>query len=609
MSTKVIPPVTHAPELQNCLNKSKISPMAIVADRTELAGVNSHRGPEQWTLTLRLPEKSFSERVIALLIFGSAFAYLCLFRNYTNLDCDEGIILQGAKRILDGQVLYRDFFSFYTPGSYYLLALLFKLFGSSMLVARTALSIYGGIFSVLTYLIARRVCDRWSSILAAYLVAFCILPNRFAVLHNWDSTLFAYLTLYCAILLLQRPHWLWSLAMGTAASLTVLLEQSKGIGLITGLATGCVVLFYCGVIRFRRGCLAAGLAGLVWPVLAVIAYFAAERALPQMMTGLMWPIQHYSSVNTVAFGYIPVHGGLRQLMTDAAPLQTVLISLVLLSCWMISALPLLAPGILMYSALLLKRIKSGERLSYYILCTSSIAGLLLSVLVTRKDFMHLLHIAPVSFLMLAWILEGKEITLQITEPLRPVLSSLLLIVFSALGLMALAQNAAAQSRVNTPRGVLRVAGKETALSYLTEHTTPGDTIFVYPYRPLYYFLTATSNPTDFELLQLGFNTPEEFAQALNSIRTQHPRVVLYQSSYFDDIAFGFPSTPLSVLAKPDPLTKYVAAEYRVCAALTSADSGNFLFMVSRDSTCPSTAVEQMVGPSQSTSTMQRRTLR
>jgi 4-amino-4-deoxy-L-arabinose transferase-like glycosyltransferase len=603
-------PVTHAPELPNRLNKSKSLPMAIVADRTELAGVNSHRGPEQRALTLRVPEQSSSERIIALLIFGAAFGYLCLFRNYTNLDCDEGIILQGAQRILDGQVLYRDFFSFYTPGSYYLLALLFKLFGSSMLVARTALCIYGGIFSVLTYLIARRVCERWSSILAAYLVAFCILPNRFAVLHNWDSTLFAYLTVYCAILLLQRPHWLWSLAMGTAASVTVLLEQSKGVGLVAGLATGCAILFYFGVIRFRLQHIAAGLTGLAWPVVAVVAYFAAERALPQMMTGLLWPIQHYSSVNTVAFGYIPVHGGLNQLITDAAPIQTVLISLILLSCWLISALPLLAPGILMYSALQLKRIKSGERLSYYILCCSSIAGLLLSVLVTRKDFMHLLHIAPVAFLILAWIMDGKEITLQITEPLRPVLSSLLLIVFSALGLMALAQNAAAQRRVNTPRGVLRVAGKENALPYLTEHTTPGDTIFVYPYRPLYYFLTATSNPTGFELLQLGFHTPEEFAQALNSVRTQRPRVVLYQSSYFDDIAFGFPSTPLSVLAKPDPLTRYVAAEYRVCAALTSADSGNFLFMVSRDSACPSTtAVEHVAGTSQSTSTRERPTLR
>ena len=562
--------------------------MPIFADaRTDFEHVDARRGTQ--AVILRVPEQSSSERIIALLIFSVSLAYLCLFRSYANLDCDEGIVLQGAQRILDGQVLYRDFFSFYTPGSYYLFALLFKLFGSSMLVARTALSLCGGIFSVLTYLIARRVCERWSSVLAAYLVTLCVLPNRFAVLHNWDSTLFAYLTLYCAILLLQRPHWFWALAMGTLASLTALFEQSKGVGLIAGLATGYVILIYFRRIRFRPRDIALALVGLAWPALAVAAYFAAERALPQMMVDLLWPIQHYSSVNTVPFGYIPVRGGLGQLITDAAPMQAVLMSLVFLSCWSVSALPLLAPGIFMYSAFQLKKRVSGERFSYYILCCSGIAGLLLSVLVTRKDFMHLLHIAPVAFLILAWIMDGKEIGLRITEPLRPALSSLFLLVFSTLGLMGLVQNAAAQRRVNTPRGVLRVAEKETALPYLLAHTTPGETIFVYPYRPLYYFLTATSNPSAFELLQLGFHTPDEFAQALSSVRTQRPRVVLYQRSYFDDIAFGFPSTPLSVLAKPDPLTTFVATEYRVCAALTSADSENFLFMVRKDSGCPSGA--------------------
>jgi len=110
--------------------------MPIFADaRTDFEHVDARRGTQ--AVILRVPEQSSSERIIALLIFSVSLAYLCLFRSYANLDCDEGIVLQGAQRILDGQVLYRDFFSFYTPGSYYLFALLFKLFGSSMLVAFT----------------------------------------------------------------------------------------------------------------------------------------------------------------------------------------------------------------------------------------------------------------------------------------------------------------------------------------------------------------------------------------------------------------------------------------------------------------------------------------
>lgn len=122
------------------------------------------------------PESSAQERWLALLLFLVSSLYLYLFHDYTILNGDEGIVLQGAQRILQGQVLYPDFFSFHTPGSYFWLALLFRIFGSSMLVGRDALLVYGGLFSVLTYLLARRVCSRWSALLAVYLVTLTCLP-------------------------------------------------------------------------------------------------------------------------------------------------------------------------------------------------------------------------------------------------------------------------------------------------------------------------------------------------------------------------------------------------------------------------------------------------
>src|SRR5436305_9172852 len=106
----------------------------------------------------RLPEQTVIDLGLALAIFLLAVGYLWLFRRYTFLEPDEGIVLQGAQRILRGEVLYRDFFSYFTPGSYYFLGLLFKVFGSSFLVARTALVFFGGIYSVISYLLARRVC-------------------------------------------------------------------------------------------------------------------------------------------------------------------------------------------------------------------------------------------------------------------------------------------------------------------------------------------------------------------------------------------------------------------------------------------------------------------
>src|SRR6266566_9371958 len=185
-----------------------------------------------------IPERSVNEKAIAILVFVVGFAYLFLFRRYTFIEPDEGIILQGAQRILRGEVLYRDFFSFFTPGSYYFVALIFKIFGSSIIVARTALVLIGATFSVITYLLARRVCSRESSLFVAGLVTATTLPYRFLVLHNWDSTLWACLALYSAVRLMESPGRRWAFAVGTFVSLTFLFEQSKGAGLGLGLGLG-----------------------------------------------------------------------------------------------------------------------------------------------------------------------------------------------------------------------------------------------------------------------------------------------------------------------------------------------------------------------------------
>ena len=49
---------------------------------------------------------------------------------------DEGLVLVGADRVLRGDMPYRDFWTLYGPGSYYLLAGLFRLFGEFALVER-----------------------------------------------------------------------------------------------------------------------------------------------------------------------------------------------------------------------------------------------------------------------------------------------------------------------------------------------------------------------------------------------------------------------------------------------------------------------------------------
>ena len=266
------------------------------------------------------------------------------------MELDEGIVLEGAQRILRGEVLYRDFFSYFTPGSYYFLALLFKIFGSSFLVARTALVFFGGVYSTVAYLLARRVCSRTSAIFVAALVTLTTLPYRFEVLHNWDSTLWACLAVYCAVRWLESPRWTWAFATGSLASLTCLFEQSKGAGLVLGLGAGLVAIAFLDRQQSLWKDKTLGLAaGMAWPFLATVAYFGAQHSLSLMLADWFWPLHHYSLANHVPYGYQNWSDATRHLLFGSGSLMQRAITVLALSpCFLVPALPLAAVALLVY---------------------------------------------------------------------------------------------------------------------------------------------------------------------------------------------------------------------------------------------------------------------
>jgi len=553
---------------------------------------------------LYLPEESPIERHLALTVFMASFVYLYLFRRYTAMDPDEGIILQGAERILHGQVLYRDFFSFFTPGSYYLLALLFRIFGSSILVARSALVLLGSILSVLTYLLARRVVSRWVALVTAALATLTCLPYRFLVLHNWDSTLWACLALYSAVRLLEidakRGMWKWAMAMGSFAALTILFEQSKGAGLVLGLTVGFLLVAMAGrrrqIVSGWRSWIAVA-AGFAWPFLLTFAYFAAQHSLAPMLEGWIWPLRHYSRANHVPYGYQNWSDSSRAVLFGGHSWGHKLIAmLVMAPCFLVPVLPLVAVGVLIGS------ISSGgrgeiarpnrhayrvsDREAYYILVSATLSGLLLSVVVGRADILHFMYLAPLFYLVLAWILEGRNVGSSFFKAMLPALRVLVLTSFGFFGLALLVRNLGANLGVETRRGAINTAGRDTVLEYVQAHVNPGSRILIYPYLPLYYYLTGTFSPTGYEYIQPGMHTPEQTAEVERDLARDRTPVVLYEYSFAEKIPRSWPKTPVEFIAR-DPLADFILGHYRSCTMLNSAVGWRFLFMVRNDLKCPS----------------------
>ena len=283
---------------------------------------------EETASRLYIPEKSGVDWVVALLLSAFAVYWVRPLFTYIGLGSDEGIVLQGAVRILRGELPYRDFFSFYTPGSFYLHASIFHLFGTSERVARSLLIVYAALFAVLTYMLSRRVNSRRASAVAALLLSLICLSARFQNLHNWDSTAAALLSVYCAIWFLQTNRGVLAFLTGLFAGASLMIDQSKGSGLLLGLAIAVVVLW-----RTRRELwigrhLLYGVTGAALPTLVVITYFGTQGALHQMLAAWLWPLSHYTGVNSLPYGYNHMGHALIDALAASTTLERAIIVIV-----------------------------------------------------------------------------------------------------------------------------------------------------------------------------------------------------------------------------------------------------------------------------------------
>lgn len=525
---------------------------------------------------------------IALALAAISIVYLWPFRSaLTSLDPDEGIILQGAERILNGQLPYRDFFSFYTPGSYYWNAFLLRFLGDSVLVPRTVLLVYGAFFSALTFVLARRLGSRVGAVFATTLLLVCCLPLRFLIIHNWDATVAGLLAFYCAVLFVERPGNRLAALVGLLTALTILFNQARGIGLLLGFALGFLLLrLRMGGKQLKTAHFVCMSLGLLLPLILTAALFAAHGGLGSMVACLLWPLHHYTVANHVPYGYVTMHfSDWRELFGDASPGLRALRVFVISPAFIVSALPVFV--VLVAASCVLTR-RPGlprQQVSMVILCGAVVLGSLLSVEATRPDFHHLTFIAPLFFFVLPWMVSTWAAPFPSLRKAEPVVMAYVLIAFAAYGisLMWAAKNCTIS--LETRRGNVRIAQANETVPFIQANFPAGSALLVHPYRPLYSFLTRTVSPLRYDYFQPGMHTREQGEEAARQLATLQPAAVLFERDFAGRIPDAWPHTSFS--AVQDPIADYIARHYRVCRVL-DRDSVAFLFMVRKDLDCKTT---------------------
>jgi hypothetical protein len=536
---------------------------------------------------LRDQNRSLFERILPVVVFVFCLAYLCVPLRYCSLEPDEGIVLQGADRVLHGQVPYQDFFSFYTPGSFYFLALWFRVFGDSFAAARSSIAITGALCSVFTYLLARRVCGPGVSLLVAILATMVGTGFRFLVLHNWYSTLLCCLTLYAALRFIESANAVWPMMCAFCASLTLLFEQSKGAGLCFGMLLALLLLRIGPVkIAFSRSALFGALLGFGAPLLATFAYFGAHQSTGVMVQNWLWPLRHYTRANHVAYGYQNWSDAERAAIFHAGPLWTRAVKVLAVSPdFLIPMLPLIGLILLICFAVQLWRNKNTSgNMQYYILVCSVSSGLLVSVVMTRADILHFIYLAPILYVVLSWVLDTKDLSSGLLQAVRPYLVGYVAIAFGLLGAAVLLSSTGAHNRIGTRRGTIITAGRDSVLEYVESRIPAESELLVYPYLPLYNYLTATRSPSGYDYFQPGMNTREQAQEILAALKSSHSRAVLFEPWFAEKIADSWPRTPPRAIAE-DPVADYIAEHYQVCKMLGSGGGWRFHFMVRKQDSC------------------------
>jgi hypothetical protein len=306
-----------------------------------------------------------------------------------------------------------------------------------------------------------------------------------------------------------------------------------------------------------------------------------------MLADWLWPLQHYSLANRVPYGYQNWSEDTRHALFGVGSVGVRFITMLTLSpCFLIPILPLIAVGLWFYWMVQMRRRQQPHaKCAHYVLISAVLSGLLLSVVTVRADILHFMYLQPLFCLVLAWIMDGRDIPGKIFKLLRPALNGYFVIAFLLFTMPLLIRAVGAPNKLATRRGVITTPERDTVVEYVQQRVAPGETILVYPYLPLYYYLTGTFSNTRHDYFQPGMNTGEQSREMLSQLLSRPVRVVVFETSFAEKIPNSWPGTPLTAIAH-DHVADYILREYRSCKILKSPSEWRFLFMVRKDLACP-----------------------
>jgi hypothetical protein len=475
--------------------------------------------------------------VSSLLVAGLAFAHFQA-HPLTIGRADESHLLYAAKRVLQGQVLYEDFFESLTPLGPYFFAAVYAVAGTTLGAARVAIAVIEAVGCALLFHLVRRTASAAEAALAALVFAGVCIPTWPYASPHWISTVLALAVATVAL----AERWRASqrarpLAAGVLAGVAFCVQQQRGAFLALWLPLALWVLApgRGRALRLAAFAPAAWAVGGTALVTAVVLGHAAWMSSPLTVADMLfgYAFKHYG----------PVHSG-RTPWAAVMPLTEMHARATW--TWLLRVAPLFVAG---EGLLLLWRARAGrdgadaERRALCLLAL--MMGL--SVLYL-PDYIHVSFVLPFLLLPAAALLHRLRLALAARAPSwRHAVTAAVLC--AAVGVAAKgaanlrAARAAAPVRLETGFGPIEVDRFMARVYHavrgrLVREADGRSLLYSYPDDAWLYLVLPADDPTPYSILAPPMFPPESVREVSEILRARVPGTVVLWTP------FAAPGSPI-----------------------------------------------------------------
>jgi hypothetical protein len=492
--------------------------------------------------TTRVLQNSLFSTFLKYIIFLFFLVLLSYIHFRGFISYDDGWFLWDGLRLLQGEKIYKDFHYLYNPGSLYINALAFKLFGVSIFASRIMAFLNSVISILLLYLISKKITLH--PVFSFFLISSYVLWGPGHINFVWPVMFCLTAALATGTLFLynnKTKHTLFLFLIGILAAYVFILKQNFGLAIFV---TNIFYLIYHKEYRNHASLLWYG-TGYASILVLQLMYFLYTNTLGFYLH----EFYDYTIVKIVQHG----------ILNSALPWQYSAPFLMKVMKFFLYLSPLIASVL---SAIMLYKKRGISVLIYFPII--GISYYLLSIRPTT-DFIHLTPLISLSLIPLYLLYqEAKQIKVKL------LCVAIIFICFFAGIYSAFYRN---YYRWNTPLNKQNIYMNNSTLKIFTD-SKERDSIthieeyykkyaqndsytFIYYFTPIYYLILDKKNPTTYDDLQLGGVSVEEQKKIIAILKKRNVNHII------TDVDITLDMSPIAHFIKNSYKKVLVVNEYTI----------------------------------------------